>query len=782
MPGFGDKKKKAPKKLASTSHRRTPDELKKSAIRNHIAGKTREAEYFYEAFLETGKNDPDILSNFALICQESGRIKKALKMYEDCIRLFPSHAFSCTNLGYLYLIIGELEKAEEITRKAIELDPKIANAHSTLGLILKEKGNIEEAEVSIRKSIEIKPDLYDSYINLGIVLKSKGELKEAEEMTLKALDIDPKSADAYLNLGTILQERGDYKQAEEVTRKAIMINPKINDANINLAVILKELGKLEQAVFYAKQELEISPDNKRSYCLLNILLQEAELSKLSVSDVRSVLKKLLLRKDISHQDLFRAIDSLISKNKLEEIYNSDSNNLKPILFKQIINDKEIIQALKLLTFNSLNWELALTKIRRSLCIQATNPNFKPQKALLEFTMALAEQCFLNEYIYFQEEDEKSIIELIEHSISESEITQFHVSLLACYKPLYKLNQLNKEKMKFSSKSSSFNSLIELQYNEPLEEMQITKSIKKIGNINDSVSVEVKTQYEQNPYPRWRYTSYISENKMTIISAINNEIKPNRIENENENEKKKCQVLIAGCGTGKQIFDATGYINAEITAIDLSSSSIAYAQRKANEYGIENIRFIEMDILQLPLLNEKFDLIECSGVLHHMHSPEKGLGAIINSLESSGYLKLGLYSELARQEVVKARKIISDQNIEADNKGISFFRNSIFNKELPPLTNLFQWSDFYTTSMCRDLCFHVQEHRYSINAIKVLLNRFNLDFLGFILPHHVKSQYAKLYPNDKTQVSLENWNKYEERYPNTFRSMFQFWVKKNEYRP
>ena len=235
------------------------------------------------------------------------------------------------------------------------------------------------------------------------------------------------------------------------------------------------------------------------------------------------------------------------------------------------------------------------------------------------------------------------------------------------------------------------------------------------------------------------------------------------------------MLIAGCGTGQQIFDALSYSNSDLTAIDLSSSSIAYAKRKAHEYGIEHIRFIEMDILDLPKLNEEFDLIECTGVLHHMKDPSKGLQSLHTILAADGMLKLGFYSELARQDIVEARKIIKSESFEASNEGIRLFRNKLINGEYPNISSISSWPDFYTTSMCRDLCFHIMEHRYSLEMIASLLDQFELRFLGFVLPSIVKKDYGRAYPSDAMQTDLGYWKQYEQVNPNTFRQMYQFWT-------
>ena len=63
------------------------------------------------------------------------------------------------------------------------------------------------------------------------------------------------------------------------------------------------------------------------------------------------------------------------------------------------------------------------------------------------------------------------------------------------------------------------------------------------------------------------------------------------------------------GTGQQVISASQYKDAEITAIDLSDASVAYAKQKADEYGM-NVRFIVMDLLNVELLQQQFDIIEC----------------------------------------------------------------------------------------------------------------------------------------------------------------------------
>ena len=71
-----------------------------------------------------------------------------------------------------------------------------------------------------------------------------------------------------------------------------------------------------------------------------------------------------------------------------------------------------------------------------------------------------------------------------------------------------------------------------------------------------------------------------------------------------------EVLVAGCGTGKHIFDvAERNPKARILAIDISMASLAYAKRKAREAHLANVEFAQADILELGTIRREFYHIE-----------------------------------------------------------------------------------------------------------------------------------------------------------------------------
>ena len=777
MSGFGEKKKEnkgSSKKLQKLSEK----DLKAKSINNHIKGNLDEAEKGYIAFLRNGYSDADIISNYALICEEKGENEKAIRLYEKCAKSFPNHIYSKLNLSFLYYKLNQLEIAEKIIEEAIQLKPSLPNGHCIRGLILKGLDKYDESRLSLEKAIELDKNYFDAYINLGLLNKDSNKYNEAEEYYLKALEINNKSAIAHLNLGACYKEKQDLDKAILHTKMAIEIDNKLENCYLNLATIYNQIGDYKKSLSLAKKELLLHKHSELSYQLISELIKKGEVINTSEKDNRELLKNLLNRKDISHRELFGNINSLISKEILEELSILESKLYENNKFNILIKDKELVKALSLLIFCSPLWEKVLGNIRKNILLNYSDKD-KISNSIFNFIIGLGSQCFLNEYVYYISKEEKDKLKELKKIINNNKNQDYKLAIISCYQSLSSINDEIINLNTYIPNKKELNNLLNLQFKELNAEKKISKGIKKIGNIKDSTSKEVKNQYELNPYPRWRYNSYAKENKLNFLSVINSEISPNTIKpNSVQLTNKKINILIAGCGTGIQIIEASRYSNCEITAIDLSNSSISYAKRKVDEYGLKNINFIEMDLLELTSLNKRFDLIECSGVLHHMNEPSKGLSNLFDVLEPEGFLKLGLYSKYAREEILKARKLIKEKDIKPNIDGIRNFRNDLLNGEIKEVNEISNWSDFYSTSMCRDLCFHTHENCYTLIEIKNMLKVSNLEFLGFTLSKEIRDKYQIDNKDKDSLKNLELWDKFEKLNPNSFREMYQFWSRKS----
>jgi SAM-dependent methyltransferase len=213
-------------------------------------------------------------------------------------------------------------------------------------------------------------------------------------------------------------------------------------------------------------------------------------------------------------------------------------------------------------------------------------------------------------------------------------------------------------------------------------------------------------------------------------------------------------------------------------VDLSRASLAYAQRKTRELALAQIEYAQADLLQLRSLGRSFDLIEAVGVLHHLADPLAGWRTLLSLLRPGGVMNVGLYSELGRQDVVGARAFIAEQGYGPTADDIRRCRQDLFalddKSPLKPVTARF---DFYSTSGCRDLLFHVQEHRLTLPAIKSFLAEHELQFLGFQLNSDTRRAHAVRFPDDPAMIDLDRWHVFETENPRTFSAMYRFWVQK-----
>ena len=243
---------------------------------------------------------------------------------------------------------------------------------------------------------------------------------------------------------------------------------------------------------------------------------------------------------------------------------------------------------------------------------------------------------------------------------------------------------------------------------------------------------------------------------------------------------KPEALVAGCGTGRQsIENALLLPNTNFTAIDITAASLAYATRKTQEAGLQNIEYGLADILKLEELGKEFDVIYCGGVLHHMNDPMAGWQVLTDILKPGGYMMIALYSELARANVLATMEYIEQQAIEHTDDGIRRLRKDVLSMpDSHPMSSLVNHQDFYSLSECRDFLFHVQEHRFTALQLDKSVKQLGLRFLGFQPPApDTFDKYSALFPDDPHRVNLKNWHEFELENPDTFKGMYHLWLQK-----
>lgn len=109
-----------------------------------------------------------------------------------------------------------------------------------------------------------------------------------------------------------------------------------------------------------------------------------------------------------------------------------------------------------------------------------------------------------------------------------------------------------------------------------------------------------------------------------------------------------KVLEIGCGIGTDTI-SFARAGAKVTAVDLSSESLALAQQRASVYGLNNnIIFYQANAEELSevIPRDDYDLVYSFGVLHHTPNPKKAFEEIGKVLAKRTQLKLMVYNKLS----------------------------------------------------------------------------------------------------------------------------------------
>lgn len=379
---------------------------------------------------------------------------------------------------------------------------------------------------------------------------------------------------------------------------------------------------------------------------------------------------------------------------------------------------------------------------------------------LAVASSLASYCFNTEYVFALSDNEKGLVEKLEQ---EKKIDAEHAAIFACYRPLSQLSLTDEELDGLRNVPEIFNVVME-QIDEWRALKRKAGEIIALNKIGDDVSQKVQEQYEEFPYPRWRVPERMIVEKQVSARIISRGIK----------------ALSAGCGTGHEpAMFAAILPQAEILAVDLSRTSLAYAVTKAEELNLKNITFRHGDILNLGNLPDKYDLISSSGVLHHMKDPLKGWEVLCGLLKDDGVMRIGLYSKIARRFILQAQEFIRQNGYASDAENIRRFRTEaadVLDRNV--FKGIEATADYFQMSMCRDLLFHVQEHDFDIPEISEALKKLGLEFICFSHGKDgVEADYLKEFKRDAEMVNLENWDAFERKNPGTFATMYQFWCRK-----
>jgi SAM-dependent methyltransferase len=587
-----------------------------------------------------------------------------------------------------------------------------------------------------------------------------GQLAEADRLYRQILSIDPNHLDTLHALAWLAQQAGRNDIAIDLLSRLVALDAGAAAALNNLGQLLFLAGDRGSALDVVRRALALEQTNQTKVLFVECVKNRRSLP--AGDDFRDLLFRALSEPWGRPSDLATLATGVIKSDGI-----TASSDLSMIAGHRLL--RALLESTPIC---DIELERCLTGARAALLALALEDRPASQD-ILQFACVLARQCFINEYVFAGSDEEFGLAAgLRDKVIGQPEsAAPLRLATVACYMPLYSLPASLLDR----AWPEIVGGLLTQQVHEPAEERADRAAIPRLTDIAGEVSRAVQQQYEENPYPRWaklprfavpmRLESFL---RATFSSAA---FRPPA-------NADHVDILIAGCGTGQQPIEAAqDFAGARVLAVDLSLASLAYARRKTRELGLRNVEYAQADMMALGSLGRTFDVIEATGSLQALAAPLEGWRVLVSCLRPGGFMRIGLYSEIARAGIVAARIHIAERSYGATADDIRRCRQELLSSPDESLRQVAEFWDFFTISNCRDLLFHVQEHRSTLPEIAAFLAENDLDFVGFELDPHIAGQYARQFPGDRPMTDLANWHLFETANSKTFMGMYQFWLQK-----
>ena len=189
------------------------------------------------------------------------------------------------------------------------------------------------------------------------------------------------------------------------------------------------------------------------------------------------------------------------------------------------------------------------------------------------------------------------------------------------------------------------------------------------------------------------------------------------------------ILVAGCGTWQAAKYALCRPQASVSGIDVSATSLEHTGRLQQRYGLTNLETRRLAIEDVAALGRSFDLIVCTGVLHHLADPGAGLRALAGALRPDGAIYLMLYAPYGRTGVYLLQEYCRRLGIGTSDRELADL-GATLNALSPahPLTALLRASrDAQKPDALADALLNPRDRAYSVPQLLDLLERNGLAF-------------------------------------------------------
>jgi SAM-dependent methyltransferase len=189
------------------------------------------------------------------------------------------------------------------------------------------------------------------------------------------------------------------------------------------------------------------------------------------------------------------------------------------------------------------------------------------------------------------------------------------------------------------------------------------------------------------------------------------------------------ILVAGCGTWQAAKYALCRPQAHVVGIDVSTTSLDHTEQLKGKYGLTNLETMLGSIECVDAMAQRFDLIVCTGVLHHLVDPAAGLRALRSVLKPGGVIYLMVYAPYGRTGIYMLQEYCRRVGVGNSGREIEGLSATVaaLPRHHPLLTELATSRDVLNTHALADALLNPRDQAYSVPRLFDLIEQGGCGF-------------------------------------------------------
>jgi SAM-dependent methyltransferase len=210
------------------------------------------------------------------------------------------------------------------------------------------------------------------------------------------------------------------------------------------------------------------------------------------------------------------------------------------------------------------------------------------------------------------------------------------------------------------------------------------------------------------------------------------------------------ILAAGCGANQAAVLAFKNPQARVVGIDVSQASLAHAATLKDRHNLANLELHRLPIEEVATLGRHFDVIGCTGVLHHLADPVAGARALGGVLKPDGVMAVMLYAKHGRAGIEMVQQLFRRLGLGRDAASLAVVKETL--ARLPkthPARALYEGAtEMGYDGGLVDLFLNARERSYTVPDCLALVADSGLAFQSWLDNSHY---YPELWFETPTQL-------------------------------